>query len=64
MKIKSLLLAAAGLFALAEATSTTSPQGLDSVAIAGPDPAQCEKSCHVPWVKCVAEKGGASYAEW
>jgi hypothetical protein len=69
MKFKSLLLAATGLFALASATSTTSPQGLDPVALVGPasvnvDPAQCEKSCHLPWVQCVFEKGGDWYADW
>lgn len=64
MKFNSLLLAAASLFALANAASSVSPQGLDPVALAGPDPARCGTYCHQPWLKCVADHGGGEYAEW
>lgn len=28
------------------------------------DPARCDKYCHQPWLKCVADHGGGSTAEW
>jgi hypothetical protein len=79
MKLKSILLAAAGLLALAGAVdSPVSPQEVvkgvattpSATIAAGEDisvdaryPTPCQLNCDLPWKKCVKECGGGSSCE-
>jgi hypothetical protein len=64
MKLKFVLLTAIGLLGLVNATAIVQTDALEvtvaasSVLGRSPDPANCDKYCHQPWLKCYNKCGG------